>query len=258
MKILATYNIKGGVGKTATAVNLAYLSAQAGIRTLIWDLDPQGAASFYFRIKPRVKGGGGKLVRGDLDLDARIKETDFTGLDLLPADFSYRHLDLELEKTKRPERQIGRVLKPLAENYDLLLIDCAPSISLVSEGVFRAADVLLVPTIPTPLSLRTLLQLLKSLHGIRSKRLGVFPFFCMVDRRRSLHRGTADMAQESPIPFLQTEIPYSSLVEQMGARRAPLHTYAGSSKPALAYEELWQEVNAWLRDGKGYFTKGKE
>jgi chromosome partitioning protein len=256
VRVLATYNIKGGVGKTATAVNLAYLSSQAGVRTLIWDLDPQGATSFYFRIKARVKGGGRKLVRGELKLDARTKETDFSCLDLLPADISYRHLDLELEKTKRPLQQIRRILKPLAEDYDLLIIDCPPSISLVSEGVFRAADVLLVPTIPTPLSLRTLLQLLKSLQAVKSKRLGVFPFFCMVDRRRALHRGTADLAQEAPIPFLKTEIPYSSLVEQMGARRAPLHTYARSSKPAVAYEALSDEIGSWLRDGKGYFTKG--
>ncbi len=256
MRVLATYNIKGGVGKTATAVNLGYLAARSGTRVLIWDLDPQGAASYYFRIKARVKGGGKKLVQGKLDIDSRIKATDFTGLDLLPADFSYRHLDLELDKTKNPVRQIGRVLEPLSEEYDLLLIDCAPSISLVSESVFRAASVLLVPTVPTPLSLRTLLQLLKSLKGVKSKRLGVFPFFCMVDRRRSLHRGTADLAREIPIPFLRTEIPYSSLVEQMGARRAPLHAFAGSSKPAVAYEELWEEIGDWLEKGKGYVTKG--
>lgn len=256
MRILATYNIKGGVGKTATAVNLAYLASLAGNRTLIWDLDPQGAASFYFRIKPKIKGGGEKLVRGDLDLDARIKGTDFEGLDLLPADFSYRNLDLELDKAKKPLKQISRILKPLAEDYDLLMIDCAPSISLVSESVFRAADALLVPTIPTPLSLRTLLQLLKALDASGCKRLGVFPFFCMVDRRRSLHRGTADLAGEIPIPFLETEIPYSSLVEQMGARRAPLHTFARRSKPALAYEALLDEIREWFREGRGYFTKG--
>jgi cellulose biosynthesis protein BcsQ len=160
-----------------------------------------------------------------------------------------------LEKAKRPVRQIGRILGPVADQYDFLFIDCAPSISLVSESVFRAAHVLLVPTIPTPLSLRTLLQLLKSLKKIERKRLGVFPFFCMVDRRRSLHRSTADLADESPIPFLGTEIPYSSLVEQMGARRAPLHTFARTSKPAMAYEALWYEIEDWLQDGSGYFTR---
>jgi cellulose biosynthesis protein BcsQ len=256
VRTLAIYNIKGGVGKTASAVNLAHLSALSGTRTLLWDLDPQGAASFYFRVKPMVKGGGGKLVRGDTDPDARIKATDFQGLDLLPADFSYRHMDLDLQQTRKPTTRLRRLLKPLAREYELLVIDCAPSISLVSESVFRAADVLLVPTIPTPLSLRTLLQLLKSLGKAKSKRVGVFPFFCMVDRRKSLHKRTADLAGEIPIPFLRTEIPYSSLVEQMGARRAPLRTFAASSRPAKAYEELWREVGLWLDTGKGYFTKG--
>jgi chromosome partitioning protein len=252
---MATYNIKGGVGKTATAVNLAYMAARAGTRTLVWDLDPQGATSFYFRIKARIKGGGKDLVQGDMDLDSRIKATDYPGLDLLPADFSYRHLDLELGHSKKPVKQIARILKPLARGYELIIIDCAPSISLVSESVFRASDILLVPTIPTPLSLRTLLQLLRSLQGLETKRVGVFPFFCMVDRRKSLHRSTAELQQEIPIPFLETQIPYSSLVEQMGTYRAPLHTFARSSKPAKAYEDLWQEIRRWLREGTGYHTK---
>ena len=97
MKIYATYNIKGGVGKTTAAVNLAYLSAADGYRTLLWDLDPQGAASFLFRIKPRVKGGGKALIRGTKALDDAIKGTDFENLDLLPADFTYRNMDLLLD-----------------------------------------------------------------------------------------------------------------------------------------------------------------
>ncbi len=256
MRVLATYNIKGGVGKTATAVNLSYLAARQGTRTLVWDLDPQGAASFYFRVKARVKGGGKKLIHGQTELDSRIKATDYPDLDLLPADFSYRHLDLELDDTRKPVKQIGRILAPLAHDYELLIIDCAPSISLVSESVFRAADILLVPTIPTPLSLRTLLQLLRSLESIRAKRLGVYPFFCMVDRRKSLHRETAALASEIPIPFLGSQIPYSSLVEQMGSYRAPLHTFARTSPPARAYEALWREIRRWMNQGKGYYTKG--
>lgn len=256
MRVLATYNIKGGVGKTASAVNLAYLAARQGTRTLVWDLDPQGAASYYFRVKARVKGGGKNLIKGKTDLDSRIKATDFPGLDLLPADFSYRHLDLELDHTKKPVKQIAKILAPLAREYELIIIDCAPSISLVSESVFRAADILLVPTIPTPLSLRTLLQLLRYLQAIQAKRLGVYPFFCMVDRRKSLHRRTTELSEEIPVPFLRTQIPYSSLVEQMGAYRAPIHTFARTSRPAKAYEELWKEIRKWLRKEKGYFTKG--
>ena len=155
VKVLATYNIKGGVGKTATSVNLAYLAAHEGAPTLVWDLDPQGAASFYFRIKPKIKGGGKRLVSGKRDLEDCIRGTDYEGLDLLPADFSYRNMDLFLEHTKKPERRLHQLLEPLAGEYDYVFLDCPPSISLVSENVFYAADAVLVPTIPTPLSLRT-------------------------------------------------------------------------------------------------------
>jgi cellulose biosynthesis protein BcsQ len=254
MRVLATYNIKGGVGKTATAVNLAYLASTQGYRTLVWDLDPQGAASFYFRVKPRVKGGARKLIRGQVELDARVKATDFPSLDLLPADFSYRHLDLDLDHAKSPLKRIGRILQPLESQYDLLVIDCAPSISLVSESVFRAAHTLLVPTIPTPLSLRTLHQLLRALQELKTKRLQILPFFSMVDRRKILHRKTAALVEEIPVPFLRTQIPYSSLVEQMGTRRAPLHTYTRTSKPAVAFEALWVEVVSWVKEGRGYIS----
>jgi len=151
MKILATYNIKGGVGKTASAVNLAYLSARDGARTLIWDLDPQGAASYYFRIKPKVKGGSRGFLSGKRDLDEAVKGTDFDGLDLIPADFSYRNLDLDLADSKKPLKQLLKLLRPLGEFYDVMFLDCPPSISLVSENVFYASDALLMPMIPSTL-----------------------------------------------------------------------------------------------------------
>ena len=242
MKVFATYNIKGGVGKTATAVNLAYLSAREGARTLVWDLDPQGAATFYFRIQPKVKGGSKKLVKGKRSIDLTIRGTDFEGLDLIPADFSYRHMDLDLERTKRPTKQLARLLMPLSLQYDHLILDCPPSISLVSEGVFVAADVLLVPTIPTTLSLRTLHQLHQHLRQRAADRLQILPFFCMVDRRKKLHRQLTASPGKMPTPMLRTEIPYSSVVEQMGTRRAPAFTYAGSSRAAMAYRKLWDEI----------------
>ena len=83
MKSIAVWTVKGGVGKTSAAVNLAHAAATDGLRTLLWDLDPQGAACFYFRVKPKVKGGGRKLIRGKVAVDPQIRGTDFEGLDLL-------------------------------------------------------------------------------------------------------------------------------------------------------------------------------
>jgi chromosome partitioning protein len=247
MKVLATYNIKGGVGKTATAVNLAYLAAAGGARTLVWDLDPQGAATYCFRIKPKVKGGGRKLVRGKGRLARRIRGTDFDGLDLLPADFSYRHLDLVLDATKHATDRIAQRVRPLAETYDYVFLDCAPSISLVSEAVFAAADALLVPAIPTTLSVRMVKRLAKHLRR-QATGVAVLPFFCMVDRRKALHRRLCASADETPLPFLDARIPYASVVEQMSVRRAPLATFAAASEAARAYANLWSEITARLAE----------
>ena len=147
MKVIAIYNIKGGVGKTAAAVNLSYLASLDGASTLVWDLDPQGATSYYFRIKAKIKGGGQKLVEGKRGLEESIKGTDYENLDLLPADFSYRDMDFFVELTNKPGRHLKKLLKPLSGEYDYVFLDCPPSISSASESVFDAADVLLVPTL---------------------------------------------------------------------------------------------------------------
>lgn len=250
MRTIAVYNIKGGVGKTATAVNLAHLSSVAGARTLIWDLDPQGAATFYFRVKPKIRGGIKKLIRGKKQLNRHVRGTDFEDLDLLPADFSNRNFDLVLDSTRKPAKRLSRRIRPLAGEYDHLYIDCAPSISLVSEGVFNAADALLVPVIPTTLSLRALEQLLRHLEDQGPRKLRVLPFFCMVDRRKSMHREISARKKLRGTRFLETRIPYSSEVEKMGLRRSPLAVYAAACEAAIAYESLWREVldrtGSWL------------
>ena len=186
MRIIGVYNIKGGVGKTATAVNLAFLSAQEGHRTLIWDLDPQAAATFYLRVKPKIKGGSRKMFRGKRELDGLIKGTDFENLDLLPAEFSYRNMDLMLSERKKPARQLLRLLRPLSEQFDNVILDCPPNISLVSENIFRAADALLIPTIPGTLSIRAYHQLLDYLRENKVRGVDLMPFYSMVDRDKHL------------------------------------------------------------------------
>ena len=104
---MATYSIKGGVGKTTSAVNLAYEAACAGTRVLLWDLDPQGAATYFFRIRPGMKGGSERLAGKRGDLAGLVRGTDVRGLDVVPADFTLRHLDLHLDDRKRPTAQLA-------------------------------------------------------------------------------------------------------------------------------------------------------
>jgi cellulose biosynthesis protein BcsQ len=242
MKIFATYNIKGGVGKTATAVNLAYLAAAEGYRVLLWDLDPQGAASFLFRVRPRVKGGGKALIQGRRPVEGAIKGTDYSKLDLLPADFTYRNLDLMLDEAKRPARKLASLLTPLKSQYDLVVLDCPPSISLLSESVLHAADLLLVPLIPTTLSVRTLDQLTEFLGAFNGHRPEVLAFFSMMDRRKRLHLQIArDLPEQRP-GFATAAIPALSLIEQMSEQRAPVTAFAPRSVAARQYAALWQEA----------------
>jgi len=246
VKIIAIYNIKGGVGKTATAVNLSYLASLDGAKTLIWDLDPQGAASYYFRIKAKVKGGGQQLVDGKKDLDDSIKGTDYENLDLLPADFSYRNMDLFLEQMKKPAQRLNKLLTPLADEYDYVFLDCPPSISSASESVFAAADILLVPTIPTTLSLRTYKQIKKFFKQEHYDAMKILPFFAMVDRRKQLHRLIVEYPPSFMTHVLDSYIPYASEVERMGVNRAPLGEFAVHSRAAICYRSMWEEIKSHL------------
>ncbi len=245
MKIVATYSIKGGVGKTTAAVNLAAEATRTGARVLVWDLDPQGAATFYFRVKPAVRGGVQRLVDKKQDLHDHVRETDHPGLHLLPADFSLRHLDLRLDETKQPTRRLATLLRPLADRYDVTFLDCAPGITLTSETVFGAVDALLVPTIPTPLAIRTLDQLTAFLRG-QEDAPKLLPFASMVDRRKRIQRELLEELVQQYPQFLPTVIPNASVVEQMGVRRAPLCAFAPSSPAAEAFRQLWSDIAAKL------------
>ncbi len=246
MKTLASYNIKGGVGKTSAAVNLAYLAAREGWRTLLWDLDPQAAATFLFRVRPRVKGGGKGLISGRRDVDDAIKATDFDGLDLLPADFTYRHMDLMLDHAAEPTQQIRQLLAPLSDQYDLVVLDCPPSISLVSENVFAAADLLLVPLIPATLSVRTYDRLVRFVDGLDGHRPQVRAFFSMVDGRKRLHADVMRDIAEQRDGILPAFIPASADVERMGLTRQPVVTSRPAGAAARAYEQLWEQCRPLL------------
>jgi len=241
MKVVATYSIKGGVGKTTAAVNLGYEAARSGARVLLWDLDPQGAATFFFRVKPGFRGGAERLIGRNGDLAEHIKQSDLTGLDLLPADFSLRHLDLRLDEVSHSTRRLTDLLEPLDGHYDVTILDCPPGISLTSEAVFRSADALLVPTIPTTLSVRTLDQLAEFLATADSAPV-ILPFVSMLDRRKSLHRELLYRLATGQPAFLPTSIPNASAIERMGLQRAPVGEFAPRTAAAKAFADLWGDV----------------
>ena len=243
MKIFSVYNIKGGVGKTTTSVNMAYLSAAMGAQTLIWDLDPQGGTSYYLCVKPKIKGGSRGLLQGKSEIMAQLRMTGYPNLDLLPADISYRHFDRQLEKDSKSTRKLERLIRPLADQYDHLFVDCPPGLSLITENVFRMTDVLLVPLIPTPLSLRAYNRLVQFLVKRRTKKLRVLPFFNMVNLEKPIHRVvTKNVRQKHPI-FLKSNVPESTLIEAMGVKRSPIFTYARESAEADTLHALWREIS---------------
>jgi cellulose biosynthesis protein BcsQ len=247
---IAVWTIKGGVGKTAAAVNLAHAAAMRGTRTLLWDLDPQGATSFYLRIPPHLPKGVRSVIDPSIDLLALIRPSEFDNLFLLPADFSYRHLDLELDAGKKPRKRLLRMLDPLADDFDLVLIDCPPSVSLVSEAVLRASEAVLVPVIPTTLSMRTLDQVRDFAHSTGKHEPLLLPFLSMVDRRKRMHLDTCDLCLADD-GFLRTTIPSASVVERMGLSRAPVAATLPSQPAAKAFASLWAEIAQRLHIGPG-------
>ncbi len=245
MITIAVYNLKGGVGKTATAVNMAALAASEGDRTLLWDLDPQGSTSFYYRVKPKVKGGLKSLIGKNSELLEAIKETEYENLDLIPADLTLRNMDIHLDEHKSSRKKIAESIQELSANYDALFIDAPPGISLLSENIFHAADLILMPMIPTTLSIRSYDMIMEFFDQNGLDKNKVWGFFSMYDSRKNMHNDIVEEYTKKK-KILKTTIPYSSDVERMGLYEAPLVSYSTYSKAALAYHELWAELKKKL------------
>ena len=241
MIVVALYNLKGGVGKTASCVNLAYLAAKDNYKTLLWDIDPQGSTTFYYKVKPKDAQGIKKLISKDANLDSAILSTEYDNLEIIAADNSVKSFDIMLEEMKGQKNRLKGVLKQLENDYDFVFIDCPPGFSALSENVFNATDIVLMPIIPTTLSIRTYNMVKDYFKEKELDSTKLMCFFTMADRRKNMHNEIMEQLYKDK-KFFQNYIPYLSEVEKMGIHRQPIEEYAPSSYAAKCYHELWTEI----------------
>ncbi|MBO9445319.1 AAA family ATPase [Ruegeria sp. R14_0] len=243
MKIIACYSNKGGVGKTATSVNLAYSYAKAGYTVLLCDLDPQGASGFYLRVKPSKKLTDARFFEDVARFTKSIRASDFEGLDVLPANMTFRDFDVFLSRMRNKRSRLKKALVAAGSDYDVIILDCPPNFSTLSENIFKAADQIVVPVIPTTLSERTFDQLVSFFDAKKLPKNKLKAFFSMVQRRKTLHQDTMDVMKKLYRKrFLNSAIPFAADIERMGQNRAPVSVYAPRSAASAAYQSLYDEI----------------
>ena len=240
MAVFALYNLKGGVGKTAAAINLAYLSAADGYKTLIWDLDPQGSSSFYLGVKANNKNETKKLFAEEIELKDAVQFSSFENLSIIPADISARNIDTFLSDVKHSRKKLKSLLSDL-KGYDIVILDCPPGISLLHENIFNAANWILMPNIPTTLSINSFETVMEYFKNNELDTDKIKCFFSMVDHRKNLHHEVMQQFYKDKL-FFKSYIPYLSDVEKMGVHQQPLFEYAGNSYAAQCFRDLWKEV----------------
>jgi chromosome partitioning protein len=254
MRVVASCSGKGGVGKTTAAVNIAALAAKS-LRVIVWDLDPQGAATHCLGAVPAARGAAKDFARGRRGLVDAAVATRWDGLALIPADRTARNLDRLLDD----EHHLRARLRPLGDHYDLVVLDCPPGAGRLAEQIVESADGLLVPLVPGPLSVRALDQLGDLVARVERNpprgwtRPTLLPFFSMVDRRKRLHRETVEAIQLARPEILSAQIPVSAEIERMPVYRAPTVSRTPGAPAAAAFVELWREIElqlTWARNGE--------
>ncbi|MEM0993427.1 MAG: AAA family ATPase [Bacteroidota bacterium] len=244
MKTYALYNLKGGVGKTTSSINLAFLAAKEGHKTLIWDLDPQGASSYI--LKQKTKASLANFLSSSNKWKKAIDKTDYKNLFIVGSNINNRHVDIELSTAGRSTKRFKPLLSDLKSDFDYVFIDCPPSLGLAAENVFRVADFILVPMIPAQLSEHSLDQVISFFKEKNYDHRKLIPFFNLVDLHRKIHTDTIERFKKKKRRMLNAFIPYSAQVEKMALEQAPLQHFSNKSKASTSYRNLWQELK-WFR-----------
>ena len=237
---IAIYSVKGGVGKTTLAANLAWASANLSAhRTLLWDLDAAGGSGFLYGLEPGDSRLAEDVFSREQSPSKLIRKTACAGVDVLPADESIRALDAQLVRIGKRKR-LAKLAGQLAADYDRILLDCPPVMNELSAQVVRAADLVIVPLPPSPLSARAFDLVVREIAGNTRRHPPILPVLSMLDMRRALHRQALEKHPGWPT------IPYASIVEQCAVRQAPVGMIAPQSPAGRQFAMLWHAIEKKL------------
>jgi chromosome partitioning protein len=253
---IAIANEKGGTGKTTTAVNLAVFLAASGKRVLLVDADPQANATSIFGFRSEgVPISLYEVLLGEIDALSVVRHTSILGLDLLPSSLDLAGATVELLEFPDRELRLRNALEPLREMYDFILIDCPPSLGILTVNALAAADYVLVPLDPSFFAVDGMRQLEATLSLIRRnleqdvKLLGAV--LTMVERRNRIrHLVERELRTAFPEHLLETTVPRSVVIAEALTRGKSVLQHAPLSAAARAYALLVEEISDRLKKGK--------
>lgn len=247
-KVICITNQKGGVGKTTTSVNLGYFLAKDKYRVLIVDADPQGNASSGLGVdKANLEMSLTEVMLGAASLKDIIQETEFKNLDIAPTTPQLANAEVEMAGMKQKFAMLKRAIQSVAKDYDYVIIDSPPSLSLLTVNGMIAAEHLILPVQTEFYALEGVAQLLESMSMVRKamnpdlKLLGVVA--TMYDKRTSLSTEVmAELRKYFKDKVFETTIPRNVRVAEAPSHGVPVGEYDKFSKGAKAYKALAREV----------------